>query len=288
MNKKGVSVLLMVFEIAAALFVIFIMTSVARDLSSETFTERVRTASDLSLLTHALIAAPGDIIAYYPGDLSQYTLSADTTTLRVSQQQEGLAVLSVKKDYVPLSNNILSGKVENQKLVHFKKQGQKISFSAETAILETYINIPESNTKDPDWPSRKIAIIPKAIDGKINAVGEAITITINQKSGKDTAKLMEARDITEADMIIEIKRINEKGKAGALISSNEAFLRQNRKLASLILSKIEGVTSTNIILTQQYTLSRGNIAIIVEIDQANTFDEAVIQAIPEAIEEYYE
>jgi len=308
MNKKGVSVLLMLFEITAAVLVVYIMASIATALGEGESVFRINLAKDTTLLVDTLISAPGEAIIYYKYEkASEYIISSQANSILVYKEETDSPAKRVKRQFVSFKDFGIDKKIDpknredlnpaERKMIHFKKIGPVIDFGVGPTIFKetTLFSVIDVDTKDENWPDREIVIAP---DEELSAIGNAISINLNGLSGKDTSGIKDTYRIEDkVDMAVELKLAEDKKSTATIyIPSDSISIKQNRKLASLVINSLieedteDAITTKNIIISDQHFPARySNIAIIVEIskDIKEKLDRQITIAIPEAIKEYY-
>jgi len=81
MNKKGDSILLVLFEVLAVVLIAFTMIRIAQGFASSETVIKQNTAQDIALMVNTLVGVPGDAIVEYPANLSNYNLVMDSTSI---------------------------------------------------------------------------------------------------------------------------------------------------------------------------------------------------------------
>jgi hypothetical protein len=128
MNKKAVSVLMMIFEVLVVIIVAVITMGLAKDFALSDHVSKEIIADDIAMMTHTLAGVPGDAIVEYPHNLSAYIIILDSTRqeviLRDPQDAELLEVTRPIRLPAGYSTNRL---VENVEHVCFEKDGKSIT-----------------------------------------------------------------------------------------------------------------------------------------------------------------
>ena len=296
LNKKGVGVLLMLFEIAAALVVVYILANIAVGIGSSKAFVKASTAKDMALLVDTLIAAPGDVIVYYNRDTSPYVVSAVGTSFFVSEEDEQKA----SGYFIPFEGLELKKEINHNRLIYLYKMGQDFGIGEGPVgigdLMPNKIPLVEAATKQEDWENKEIVITPESINGEQNILGDIIVKDINQISKEQTAELRDLKDLSSADMIIELNINNQKQGSVMVRVSTEGQLRKNKKLAALIINNLVKEDKDNIIKTKNIVLvdnldllDNSDTAVSVEIslDVKDKLGNKIAEAVSEAIKEYY-
>ena len=88
MNKKGESVLIMIFEILAVFTVIFLTINIARGFARGETVIKTNIAQDIQMMVDTLIAVPGNALVEYPHDVSNYVISLDNEKAMVMKPDD--------------------------------------------------------------------------------------------------------------------------------------------------------------------------------------------------------
>jgi hypothetical protein len=310
MNKKGVSVLLMLFEILGAVLVVYIMTSIATSFGESETVFKINLAKDITLRINTLISAPEDALVYYPEQrASEYIILIENNSALVYEEETDSPAERARRHFVSYKDFGIKQKInpknrtdlkENERWIHFKKIGNTISMGVGAIDFEEGKIVPptiEVYTKDQDWPDKKIIISPESIEGELNELGRAVSVRLNSLSGKETSELKDLVKIDSADMVIELKTTEDKqNTVTAYVPSDSEFLKQNKKLSALIISSLidqdtDGVIKTSdvVISDEYFPIKKSDVAVVIEIskDVKEGSGRQITITIPEAIKEYY-
>ncbi|HLC88518.1 MAG TPA: hypothetical protein VJG49_00630 [Candidatus Nanoarchaeia archaeon] len=72
MNKQGVNIVFVVFEILLVLFVVAATIGIARSYGSSETINKINLANEVKLMVNTLVATPDDAVVGYPGNVSKY------------------------------------------------------------------------------------------------------------------------------------------------------------------------------------------------------------------------
>lgn len=124
-NKKGSSVLFIVFEILAVIIIVQAVFQIAANYGDSTTIKKVQMANDLVLMVNQLVATPGNAVIEYPGDSSEYTVSLYASSVEVSVNSDSDVNIAVRKYSLPKGYQAKGtiSKIENLCL---KKEGNLI------------------------------------------------------------------------------------------------------------------------------------------------------------------
>lgn len=138
MKRKAASVLLMIVEILAVIFLAFIALKMAQAAASQSSLEKINLAQDLVLSVNTLVSFPGEGFLQYPlndkYNLSEYIIyltEAGVTTKSKPEEELGSATrrLSLPQGYTA------SGEMFHKEKFYLVKEGKKIYFSEDMPSL---------------------------------------------------------------------------------------------------------------------------------------------------------
>lgn len=94
-NKKGSSILFIIFEILIVVIIVQAVFQIAAAYGDSVTIKKVQMANDLVLMVNTLVATPGDAKIEFPGDSSDYIVSLYTSSLEVSIDEDANKALRV-------------------------------------------------------------------------------------------------------------------------------------------------------------------------------------------------
>jgi hypothetical protein len=83
MDKKAVSIALLIFEVMAVVFVVLAIGNRAAALGSSDTTVKKQIVEDLRMMINTLVGIPGDAIVEYPGNVSNYAFILEDNEIAV-------------------------------------------------------------------------------------------------------------------------------------------------------------------------------------------------------------
>ena len=83
MNKKGSSIILMIFEVLFVVFVVFMAFNFAVKAASDETVVKENIANEFSLMVNTLVGTPGNAVISYPYNISTYSLILDNEKVTV-------------------------------------------------------------------------------------------------------------------------------------------------------------------------------------------------------------
>tara|TARA_Y100000310_G_C20615762_1_gene780523 strand:+ start:377 stop:787 length:411 start_codon:yes stop_codon:yes gene_type:complete len=119
LNKKGSSVLFIIFEILVVVIIVQAVFQVAAAYGDSVTIRKVQMANDLVLMVNHLVATPGDVKIEYPGDSSNYLVTLHTSSVEVSIEGDEDVNIAVRVYSLPQGYEAKGtvSKVENLCLV---------------------------------------------------------------------------------------------------------------------------------------------------------------------------
>ena len=101
MNKKAVSIIMMIIEILVVITAGVITTQIANSYASSDIVERSRIANDLELMVNVLVGIPSDAVVEYPEDVSGYVISLTSDKVSVFTKNENLITHTTRRYNLP-------------------------------------------------------------------------------------------------------------------------------------------------------------------------------------------
>jgi murein DD-endopeptidase MepM/ murein hydrolase activator NlpD len=145
MNKKGASILMMIFEVLVVSMVIYIMISVAHSYSSSLLTAKIDAAEDVNMMINTLVGIPGNAIVKYPRDTSPFTFVIDSGKITVLEKDEVEQAWVRRQFYLPEGYQA-QGLVEFKPQLCISKREKRIKISDCSEEEETTIIAPGIST----------------------------------------------------------------------------------------------------------------------------------------------
>ena len=102
MNKKGSSILMIIFELIIVIFVIYTTFVIAERYASSDTANKANLANDIKMMMDVLVATPGDVVVNYPGDVSRYTIALNSHLVSVMVKGEVKDKQIVRKFFLPI------------------------------------------------------------------------------------------------------------------------------------------------------------------------------------------
>ena len=125
MNNKGLSVLMMVFEVLAVVIIITMVSSVAKNVANSETTEKINIGNEFQLMINSLVSINGNVVVAYPYNISKYDLVLGNDAVTVMKKGD-VDVLHVIRDFSLPDGYSASGVVENSPSVCLEKSGKNI------------------------------------------------------------------------------------------------------------------------------------------------------------------
>jgi len=124
-NKKGASIILMIFEVIVVILVIVLSSSYAKSLAEKDSTIRLTEANDLRFMVNALVSVSGDAIVHYPENTSAYTFVLGQDRVAVFKQGDSENNKVEIKFFLPAGYQA-SGIIEGKPYLCLEKSGKII------------------------------------------------------------------------------------------------------------------------------------------------------------------
>ncbi|MBR9683406.1 hypothetical protein GOV03_02600 [Candidatus Woesearchaeota archaeon] len=122
MDKKGSSIIMIIIELVAVVFVVAMTFSIAQGMAKGERVEKVNLAEDLRMMIDTLIGVPGDVVAEYPANVSKYVFTLSKNEIRVFQDVKDEVNLVVRKIHLPESYDAHGSLNERARLCLEKKK----------------------------------------------------------------------------------------------------------------------------------------------------------------------
>ena len=125
MNKKGESIIMMIFEIMVVLMISYILISIAQSFAESITTVKITAADDIQMMINTLVGVPGDAIVKYPQNVSALTFIVDNNGIAVFQKGEPETKWQVRQFYLPIGY-VAEGTLEEKSWLCLEKKNKKI------------------------------------------------------------------------------------------------------------------------------------------------------------------
>src|SRR3989338_908972 len=105
MNKRGSSIMMIIFELLVVVMVVYLLTSIAHSYASSTLAAKVQAAEEISMMINTLVALPGDALIQYPksSELFVFTLANDQIVVHepgaITDPTAAYRFFTLPKDY---------------------------------------------------------------------------------------------------------------------------------------------------------------------------------------------
>lgn len=125
MNKKGESIIMMIFEIMVVLMISYILVSVAQSFAESITTVKITTADDIQMIVNTLVAVPGESVVQYPSNVSALTFILDNNGIAVFQKGDPDVKWQVRQFSLP-EGYAAEGTLEGKSWLCLEKKNNKI------------------------------------------------------------------------------------------------------------------------------------------------------------------
>lgn len=122
MNKQGVSILMVIFEILVVIIVAAMTAKIATTYGQTESVQAINIAEDIFLMINALAATPGDAIVEYPSNISAYTIVMTPEKVAIS----GFTGLAVERTFHLPDGYRADGVIEKKARLCLEKKGRNI------------------------------------------------------------------------------------------------------------------------------------------------------------------
>src|SRR3989338_2612691 len=126
MNKRGSSIMMIIFELLVVVMVVYLLTSIAHSYASSTLAAKVQAAEEISMMINTLVALPGDALIQYPKSSELFVFLANEQIVvhdpgAITDQTAAYRFFTLPKDYAA------EGTVEKKSSICLEKKGKKIT-----------------------------------------------------------------------------------------------------------------------------------------------------------------
>jgi len=125
MNKKAVSILMIIFELLAVVLIVSIVFSVAKAMGSSDRVFRINLANDIQMMTETLVSVPGDVVIESPYNVSGYVLILDQSSITVFKKGDSDDEKITKNFYLPEGYEA-KGSLEEEERFCLEKESQTV------------------------------------------------------------------------------------------------------------------------------------------------------------------
>jgi hypothetical protein len=124
MNKKGLSLILIIFEIFVVLMVTFALVSKAKAVGSSDEPFMINAAEDLAMMVNVLVGLPGDSLVEYPYNMSNYLVTLEDYKVTISKGNE--ATQKISFFYLPAGYSALGFSDKEKESLCIEKKAKNI------------------------------------------------------------------------------------------------------------------------------------------------------------------
>ncbi len=128
MNKKAVSIILMLFEIIVVIVVVGIALMIATRLGRPEALLKINAADDIAMMVNVLVSMPGDVLVEYPQDMSIYLLAFSSQAITIYEGDLTKDVDPAIRSFIlPNKDYATVGFVKQKAKVCLQKEGKTIT-----------------------------------------------------------------------------------------------------------------------------------------------------------------
>tara|TARA_Y100000310_G_scaffold330631_1_gene402614 strand:- start:621 stop:1016 length:396 start_codon:yes stop_codon:yes gene_type:complete len=128
MNKKGVSVILMIFEVLTVILVVTILINVANAYNSSWLTKKTQVAEDVRLMVDTLVGVPGNARVIYPEDTTELIFDLNDNNILVFRKGEDQSA-GIKRLFSLPKGYKATGFVEDKPQICIEKKNNKLELN---------------------------------------------------------------------------------------------------------------------------------------------------------------
>ena len=125
MNKKGLTVLIIVLEVLAVALISFTTIGVAQSYGKSESVNKINLANEIKMMVDTLVATPYDTKVAFPGDLSKYVFILSNEKISVSLPGESDIKKEVRHFSLPDRFRAFGSMTEKNQLC-LRKEGRDI------------------------------------------------------------------------------------------------------------------------------------------------------------------
>ena len=305
-NKKAVQheLFFLIFQIILITATAVVLMTYINKLSKSTFYEKDFLTKDLALLTGTILASPGNI--YYTYDLKEAT--PNFTFIFNNQEaiiQELIAGRQATTKFPYAGNKLLKIStlpMEKPKKIMIENSGNLLTIKEELTSNPKKLKYPYVKTEG-NLAEKKISLLSGILNNPTtgeayteeNSFAEAIKIRLRAQATSMTKPILAEAAVDkrfslaqegEANLVILFNN-NTKNSFIIYIPSNPDIIKQNRKLASLVINNIEKEKIKPIIIPIESDIQIPSINLDIDNKILKEYIVDINTAVAKAVEEYY-
>ncbi len=288
-NKKGESVVLLVFGLVAVVSVSLIFILISTALAEQSKSDNLLIVKQIAMSENALMAVTGNAWIEIPINLSKYIIEFDKNNFVVYRDESDLSIERIKGHFVSYGDIGIKGVFKHESTLYLVKEGKSLRVATKRPVSKLVEQVPLIDTANPNWKGGWIVFSPKSTDGREDVFVKEMTnyfkrrvVTAkasNLKADETPILKLTAKELDDTRIIkIYYSSANEQEKSRKL-----AIILKNKLLAVL-----DGVTF-RILAGEGYEFEYGDVSFVIEIStdirQENMYD--IISAVYISLEEYY-
>ncbi len=128
MNKKAVSIILMLFEITVVIIVVGMALMIATNLGRSESLQKINAADDIAMMVNVLVGMPGDVLVEYPHNMSIYLLSLTSQAIIIYEGDRSKDIDPATRMFIlPNKDYAAVGFVDKKAKVCLQKEGKTIT-----------------------------------------------------------------------------------------------------------------------------------------------------------------
>ena len=131
MNKKGTSIILMIFEIVAVIMVIGIAFSAVSKFSTSENVLKVRYAEEVKMMVNTMLGTPGNAQVVFPYDVTNYVFRiAGSQVIVFIEGKDSSEQLATRSFFEPKGYTVTGSSLGPENEFCMIKSGKKIELGA--------------------------------------------------------------------------------------------------------------------------------------------------------------
>ncbi|MBW2966385.1 hypothetical protein KY342_04750 [Candidatus Woesearchaeota archaeon] len=278
-KKSQHELMFIVFQLLMIAAIFALLMLYVNSLREQTLFTKIALSRDLAFVVDTVYAAPGNLeYTYYATELNLSEFDYKFEKQNVNVLEKDLPTLyPFGEDRLFLESRFMT--IKNPKTIQFQNIGYKFLAEEQTEAKPNLFKYPYIDTFDLNWANKKIAVgfynennLAKSIARELGVVPEGV-----------------AR-ITNADILIIAEIDNKTSKTLRIeIPINSKFIKQNRKLASIIMNNVleRGNTERALIVPLEISgLGESDIGVLIVKSEDIPIGD-VSQVIKKSLRQYY-
>ena len=126
MNKRGSSIMMIIFELLVVVMVVYLLTSIAQSYASSTLAAKVQAAEEISMMVNTLVALPGDALVQYPKSSELFVFTLANDQIVVHEPGAHIDITAAYRSFVLPKDYAAEGTVEKKSNICLEKKSKKI------------------------------------------------------------------------------------------------------------------------------------------------------------------